>query len=174
MMKKLLVVVDYQNDFVNGSLGFSGAEKLDERICKKIEQYREEGADVAFTFDTHDENYDKIQEGRLLPIAHCVKSTEGWKLYGKTANEIKAKDKCFIKHSFGSAEMFEYLKRSDYESVEFAGLVSNICVAANAVLAKTALPEAEIKVDSMCTASGDEKLNAEALDVLRGMQIIIS
>lgn len=170
-MKKLLIVVDYQKDFVDGSLGFEGAEELDEPICKKIESYRAEGGDVAFTFDTHDETYDKIQEGKLLPIPHCFKNTEGWKLYGRTATMIKAEDKCFIKHSFGSAELFEYLKGSMYEKIELVGLVSNICVLSNAVLAKTALPETEIIVDASCTSGADKSLSEKSLDVMEGLQI---
>ena len=82
-MKKLLVVVDYQNDFVNGSLGFKEAEALDEPIAAKVKAYRAEGADIVYTMDTHGPQYLDMQEGKKLPVMHCQNGTEGWKLYGK-------------------------------------------------------------------------------------------
>ena len=85
-MSKLLVVVDYQNDFVNGSLGFPGAEALEEPICRKIEEYKARGDDVAFTFDTHGEDYLETQEGKNLPVTHCVRGMPGWELYGRVAD----------------------------------------------------------------------------------------
>ena len=84
-MKKLLVVVDYQNDFVSGSLGFPKAAQLEEAIIKKIEDYRAAGDDVVFTLDTHGPDYLSTQEGKNLPVEHCIKGTDGWQLYGKVA-----------------------------------------------------------------------------------------
>ncbi len=170
-MKKCLIVVDYQNDFVTGSLGFKKAEQLDDRIAEKIEKYRSENWEIVFTFDTHEENYLNTNEGRNLPVAHCIKGTDGHKLYGKTANMLKQSDKCFYKPSFGSAELFEYLKAEKFDIVELCGVVTNICVISNAVLAKTALPEAEVSVDSACVASNDDSLNKSALDVMQSLQI---
>ncbi|MBQ3256897.1 MAG: isochorismatase family protein, partial [Oscillospiraceae bacterium] len=92
-MKKLLVVIDYQNDFVNGSLGFEGAELLDERIAAKVKAYhKEKDAHVIYTQDTHKNNYLKTQEGKKLPIPHCIRNTEGWEVYGKTAEACGARD----------------------------------------------------------------------------------
>ena len=170
-MKKCLIVVDYQNDFVTGSLGFKKAEQLDDRIAEKIEKYRSENWEIVFTFDTHEENYLNTNEGRNLPVAHCIKGTDGHKLYGKTANMLKQSDKCFYKPSFGSSELFEYLKAEKFDIVELCGVVTNICVISNAVLAKTALPEAEVSVDSACVASNDDSLNKSALDVMQSLQI---
>lgn len=170
-MKKCLIVVDYQNDFVTGSLGFKKAEQLDDRIAEKIEKYRSENWEIVFTFDTHEENYLNTNEGRNLPVEHCIKGTDGHKLYGKTANMLKQSDKCFYKPSFGSAELFEYLKAEKFDIVELCGVVTNICVISNAVLAKTALPEAEVSVDSACVASNDDSLNKSALDVMQSLQI---
>ena len=130
-MKKLLVVVDYQNDFVNGSLGFEGAELLDERIAAKVEAYRAEGADIMYTMDTHGSGYLEMQEGRKLPVVHCQNGTEGWKLYGKTgevckdamtigkhtfAHEHKIKggrrfNIVYIHHPLARAELFAVLRR---------------------------------------------------------------
>lgn len=170
-MKKCLIVVDYQNDFVNGSLGFEKAVELDEKITDKIKKYRSDGYDIIFTFDTHEKNYLETAEGKALPVRHCIKGTEGHKLYGKTAEMLKESDKCFFKPSFGSAELFEYLKDKKYNRIELCGVVTNICVISNAVLAKTALPEAEISVDSACVASNDKTLGKSALEVMQSLQI---
>lgn len=172
-MKKLLLVVDYQNDFVCGSLGFDGAAELESLIAEKIEEYRKSGGDVAFTFDTHGEDYLNTNEGKSLPVIHCVKNTYGWNLYGKIKNLKLQCDKCFFKSSFGSAELFDYLRANHYDSVELVGVVTNICVISNAVIAKTALPESEIIVDSACTASNDKELFEYALRVMQSMQIKI-
>ncbi len=173
-MKKLLLVVDYQNDFVSGALGFKRAEELEEPIAKKIIEYRSAGNDVAFTLDTHGENYMDTREGAGLPIPHCIKGSDGWELYGRIKSLAEKSDKFFLKPCFGSAELFEYLKNSRYDEIELVGVVTNICVISNAVLAKTALPEAIISVDSACTASGDEALCEQALNVMRSMQINIT
>ena len=108
-MNKLLIVVDYQNDFVNGSLGFAGAQALEEAICEKIQAYQKAGDDVVCTLDTHGEDYSETQEGRKLPIPHCLRNTQGWQLYGKTAELLKDCRK-FEKPVFGSAELFEFLQ----------------------------------------------------------------
>ncbi|GAB5082588.1 cysteine hydrolase [Hominimerdicola sp. 21CYCFAH17_S] len=170
---KLLIVVDYQNDFVDGSLGFEEAERLDSIIASKIAQYRRNGDAVAFTLDTHYDNYNETQEGRKLPVPHCIKGTRGHELYGKTAKQRIMCDMLFEKNTFPSLEMAEYLKQKEYESVELAGLVSNICVISNAVMVKAALPEAEIIVDASCTAGADKALHEKCLDVMEGMQITV-
>ena len=170
-MRKCLIVVDYQNDFVTGSLGFAKAEQLDDRIADKIAKCRNEGWEIVFTFDTHEENYLQTNEGRNLPVKHCIKGTNGHKLYGRTAKMLKESDKCFYKPSFGSAELFEYLKAERFDKVELCGVVTNICVISNAVLTKTALPESEISVDSACVASNDDSLNKAALNVMQSLQI---
>ena len=171
-MKKLLVVVDYQNDFVNGSLGFKDAELIDGFIAAKVEAYRAEGADIVYTMDTHGPQYLDMQEGKKLPVMHCQNGTEGWKLYGKTGEACK--DAMTIgKHTFGSMDLAEMALFKGYDQIEICGVVTNICVMANAVLAKTALPDADIIVDSALTASNDEQLHKAALLAMESMQIII-
>lgn len=170
---KLLIVIDYQNDFVCGSLGFEKARTLEKPIADKIEEYRKSGGEVVFTFDTHGENYLSTSEGKNLPIVHCIKDTDGWELYGNIKNLRQSGDKCFYKPCFGSSELFDYLRVNSYESVELVGVVTSICVVSNAVLAKTALPEAEITVDSQCTADISEELYSSALRVMQSMQIKI-
>jgi len=172
-LKKILVVVDYQKDFVNGSLGFDRAVALEKAIGQKIEKYKQNGDEVVFTLDTHNDNYHQTQEGKNLPVPHCIKNTEGWKVYGKIADLCDETTKCFEKATFGSLELANYLANKQYDRVELIGVVSNICVISNAILAKAALPEAEIIVDASCTASFDESLNQKSLDVMQGMQIDI-
>lgn len=169
-MKKLLIVVDFQNDFVDGSLGFPEADLLDEKICRKINEY--ENDEIIYTLDTHYENYMNTQEGKNLPIPHCVKGTDGHALYGKTKKLLKNK-RCFEKNTFPSLELGKYLEGKDYCIIELCGLVSNICVLSNAVIAKAACPEAEIIVDSRLTAGADKELHSKALDVMRGLQITV-
>lgn len=170
-MTRCLIVVDYQNDFVSGALGFPGAEQLDSLIAAKIKKYRANGDTVVFTFDTHGEDYLKTQEGRNLAVPHCIKGTAGHGLYGETGKRMLEDDKRFDKPSFGSGELYEYLKATPFESIELVGLVSNICVLSNAVLAKTAQPETPVIVDADCIASHDPKLNEAAIAVMKGLQI---
>ena len=170
-MKKALIVVDYQKDFVNGSLGFPKAETLDKAIADKIQEYRSSSGDIIVTLDTHAENYLETQEGKNLPVIHCVRGTDGWKLFGETAKRIQQTDRRFEKETFGSLALAEYLKEQSYERVELVGVVTNICVISNAVLAKAALPNAQIIVDAVCTASNDNTMNEKALDVMEGIQI---
>lgn len=172
-MKRCLIVVDYQVDFVVGSLGFDGAEKLDEIICTKIADYRKNGDEVIFTFDTHQKDYLQSYEGKHLPIEHCIDNTSGHELYGNTAKQRRAEDKYFKKPTFGSAELLNYLKAGKYESIELCGVVTNICVISNAVIAKTAQPEIDIIVDSKAVGSNDDELGKKALEVMKSFQIIV-
>jgi len=170
-VKKLLIVVDYQKDFVDGALGFPGAEKLAEGIQARIEAYRAAGDEVVFTFDTHGENYMETQEGKNLPVPHCIEGTEGWELYPPL--RVGEGEKVFCKKTFGSAELMDYLRENTYAQIELAGLVSSICVISNAVLAKAAQPETPIVLDSKLTAGFDPELHDAALKVMAGLQMKI-
>ena len=171
---KLLVVVDYQNDFVSGSLGFPGAEKLEGPILKKIQQYIIDGDEVVFTLDTHASNYLNTEEGRNLPVPHCIKGTDGHKLYGNVSRISKFASAVFEKGTFGSEALFEYIRDGKYDQIELCGLASNICVLSNAVIAKTAAPYARITVDAGCTSCADPVMNEKALDVMQSFQIEIT
>ena len=170
-MNKLLIVVDYQNDFVCGALGFEQAVAIEDAIAEKIALYRQSGDEVAFTFDTHEQGYLETQEGKNLPVVHCLHGSDGWQLYGRVAALMQPGDKCFFKPSFGSGELFDYLRGKKYRSVELCGVVSNICVISNAVLVKTALPETPVIVDARCVAGNDSGLNDAALRVMESLQI---
>ena len=172
--KRLLVVVDYQKDFVDGALGFAGAERLDLPIAAKIKAYHDAGDCVVFTLDTHRENYLSTQEGRRLPVAHCICGTEGWELFGETAKQQRREDLVFQKPTFPSMELADYIAEEDFETIELVGLVSHMCVLSNAVMAKAAAPEAEIIVDAACTASFDQSLHEKALDVMEALQMTVT
>ena len=173
-MKKLLVVVDYQNDFIDGALGFAGAEKLAPLIAKKIAEVRAGGGDVAFTLDTHGENYLETSEGKKLPVPHCIKGTDGHRLYPEIAALVSDGDIVLEKPVFGSAELFDLLRNSDYTDIELCGLVTDICVISNAVLAKTALPEARVSVSKSLTASFDLKKYDAAFAIFDSIQIDVT
>ena len=168
---KALVVVDYQVDFVDGALGFAGAELLEPLIVEKIKECRENGGKVIFTLDTHGEDYLSSAEGRKLPVAHCIKGTAGHRLYGKAAECVTDDDIVIEKPSFGSLELAERLKEGGFDEVELCGLVTDICVVSNAVIAKAALPESRIVVDSKAVASFDGEKHNAALEVMRSVQV---
>lgn len=172
-MKKLLIVVDFQNDFVDGSLGFDEAKILDQRIYDRINFYRNNQDDVIFTFDTHyEENYFDTVEGKHLPIKHCIKNSVGHQLYGKTRTLFdKDRDLYFEKVTFPSLDLANYLKDKSYDSVELCGLVSNICVLSNAIMVKAALPNCEIYVDKNLTSSADELMNQYGMKIMEGLHI---
>ena len=172
-MNRYLFVIDYQNDFVDGALGFPGAEKLDVPIAEKIRAYGP--GKVLFTRDTHFENYPDTREGRNLPVIHCVKGTQGWQVYGQTAQalaevEAKAIDKLVFGMDVTDPATAAVLPETADE-IELVGLVSNICVVSNAVVLQSKYPEATIIVDAACTDSFDKSLHEKVLDVLAGFQV---
>ena len=115
-MKRLLIVIDYQNDFVSGSLGFNDAIILEDYLVELIEKYHLNKDDVIFTYDSHQDNYLDTQEGKNLPVTHCIENSEGWQLYGKI-NNLAKNDKKILKNTFGSLELGNYLKDKDYEEI---------------------------------------------------------
>lgn len=171
-MKKLLIVVDYQNDFVSGVLGFPEAKDIEEAIVQKISEYEEKGDDIIFTLDTHDASYMKTIEGRNLPLPHCLSNTEGHAIYGKV-RELSLKHRKFEKPTFPSLDLANHLKSKSYETVELCGVVSNICVLANAVMVKAALPDSEIIIDSQAIAGPDRDLSEKAMDIMAGLHMRI-
>ncbi|WP_077534182.1 cysteine hydrolase family protein [Massiliimalia massiliensis] len=172
-MKKALIVVDYQNDFVSGALGFPRALELEKPICDKIRKYLDHHGDLLFTFDTHDIDYLQTQEGKHLPIEHCLKNSTGWDIYGKAAAFQQEARRIFCKDTFGSLSLAEFLKEQNYDLVELCGVVSHICVISNAVLAKAALPQAEILIDAGCIAGISEEMNQKALDIMEGLHMTV-
>ena len=172
-MQRYLFVIDYQNDFVDGALGFPGAEKLDNAIAAKVRSYGP--GRVLFTRDTHFENYLQTREGRNLPVVHCIQGTQGWQVYGETAKALEevgatAIDKLVFGMDITDPATAAVLPESADE-IELVGLVSNICVVSNAVVLQSKYPEATIVVDASCTDSFDKSLHEKVLDVLTGFQV---
>lgn len=170
-MKKCLIVVDYQNDFVDGALGFEKATKIEDRIVNLIEKYQSNKDDIIYTKDTHEDDYLDTEEGQNLPVKHCIKGSAGHNLRPRIEALVRPQDQIIEKPTFPSLELGEILKAAAYDAIELVGLVSNICVLSNAVIAKAACPNARIIIDTAATASFDESLHEKALDVLEGLHI---
>ena len=170
-MKKVLVVVDMQNDFIDGALGTREAEAIVPYVKKKIEEYKRSGDTVIFTRDTHDKDYLKTQEGRKLPAEHCIKGTFGWEI----SPELDTKDSMIIdKNTFGSVSLMDYLAENYKEAeFEFVGLCTDICVISNAMMLKAFLPEAGITVDASCCAGVTPQSHKNALEAMKMCQINI-
>ena len=172
-MNRYLFVIDYQNDFVDGALGFPDAEKLDEKIAAKVRAYGK--GHVLFTRDTHFKNYLTTREGRNLPVEHCIRGSHGWEVYGETAKALAEVDAPAIdKLVFGmdvSDPAIAAVLPEAADEIELVGLVSNICVVSNAVVLQSKYPEATILVDAACTDSFDKSLHEKVLDVLSGFQV---
>jgi nicotinamidase-related amidase len=172
-MDRYLFVIDYQKDFVDGALGFPGAETLDAGIAAKIRAYGP--GRVICTRDTHFDNYLDTREGKLLPIVHCVRGTPGWALYGETAaaaDEIGAP--CIDKLVFGmdvTDPATAAVLPAHADEIELVGLVSNICVVSNACVLQAKYPEARIIVDASLTASMDGTMHEKVMDVLESFQV---
>ncbi len=170
-MKKLLIVVDYQNDFIDGSLGFQQAKELSNGIENKILEYLNSSNDLIFTLDTHKEDYLSSLEGKNLPIKHCIEGSYGHEIYPSIKKYENKALKIFKKETFPSLELANFLKDHPYDEVELCGLVSNICVLTNAIMVRSALPNAHIIIDSKLTSSSNLKLQEEGFDVLKGIFI---
>ena len=167
-----LFVIDYQKDFVDGALGFPGAEKLDAAIAQRVREYGK--GRVWFTRDTHFEDYLDTREGRHLPVPHCLKGSDGWQNYGETAKALEEVEAVGIdKATFGmdvADPAILALLPKEADRIELCGLVSNICVVSNAVVLQSHYPNAQIVVDANLTASFDPDLHEKTLDVLAGLQ----
>ena len=166
-MKKLLIVVDMQNDFVSGSLGSEDAAAIVENVVEKVKQAESENTEIIFTRDTHGEDYLNTQEGRHLPVVHCVKGTHGWEIVDELLPYVK---EVVDKPTFGSLELADIVREKGYTDVEVVGLCTDICVVSNVMILKAVLPEAVITVDSRCCAGVTKESHQSALDTMRMCQ----
>ncbi len=163
---KMIVVVDMQNDFIDGSLGTKEAQEMLPRLKEKLGR---EKAELVFTMDTHGEDYLSTQEGKNLPVKHCIKGTEGWEI-AQELREFKEKARAIVeKPAFGSMNLIKVL--SDADEVEFVGLCTDICVISNALLVKAAYPEMPVSVDSSCCAGVTPASHKNALEAMKMCQI---
>lgn len=171
-MKKILVVIDMQNDFVTGSLGTKEACGIVEKVRKKIESGIKEGQEIVFTRDTHDETYSDTQEGHFLPVKHCLKGSDGWELIPEIRSLVSGR-KVFDKPTFGSIGLAEYIRTGRFDEVELIGVCTDICVVSNALLVKTYVPEIPVLVDSSCCAGVTPESHDSAISTMKMCQIIV-
>lgn len=171
-MNKVLIVVDYQIDFVNGALGFPGAEKIEPNIIALVREFKANGDEVIFTKDTHFDEYLDTEEGKNLPVKHCIKGTEGHEL---TPNLRKEVENCLVieKYTFPSLELGNILQTKDVGEIHLCGLVSNICVISNAVIAKAAKPNATIFIHKDASGSFDLEMESIAYKVMENLHVKI-
>ena len=170
--KRILVVVDMQNDFITGPLGTPEARAIVPRVKEKIRGF--EGP-VLFTKDTHGADYLQTQEGRLLPVPHCVRGTAGWEL--EPGIEALREQTAIEKGSFGSLGLAdvlrEYQRRWGLERVEVVGLCTDICVISNVMILKAALPEVPVVLDASCCAGVTPESHRRALEAMRACQVLV-
>lgn len=171
-MKKILIVVDMQKDFVDGALGTAEAVAIVDSVVKKIEAF---DGDIIATYDTHTENYMETQEGKNLPVAHCIKGTDGWKLDTKVQAALDKKGyKSIEKPTFGSTQLIENIKANynpDEIEIELIGLCTDICVVSNALLLKANFLETKVSVDSACCAGVTPDSHNAALTTMKMCQV---
>ena len=175
MENRFLIVVDMQNDFVTGSLGTKEAQAIVLQTVKKAEGF--EGT-VLFTLDTHGEDYLQTQEGKRLPVKHCIERTEGWDLIPPLKEVQEKKNaRIFKKKTFGSVELAQYLadihEKTPISSIELIGLCTDICVISNALLLKSYMPEVPVRVDASCCAGVTPQSHAQALEAMKMCQVEI-
>jgi len=174
-MKKILVAVDLQNDFIDGALGTSEAQAIIDNAIKKI---REHDGLIYVTYDTHFENYADTLEGKNLPVAHCIKGTKGWELNESIQKALSEKAYTPVeKVTFGSVDLPDLIKadtNGEPFEIELIGLCTDICVVSNALLLKANFPEVNVSVDAKCCAGVTPELHNAALKIMSSCQIRIT
>ena len=165
---KTLIVVDVQNDFIDGALGTKEAVAIVPNVKKKIEEYKARGDRVIFTRDTHYANYLNTNEGKHLPVKHCINDTHGWHI----SSELDL-DGCYLfdKETFGYLAWDVYDNEFYGDGIEIVGLCTDICVVSNALILKAEFPEIEITVDVSCCAGTTPEAHQAALTVMKSCQI---
>ena len=170
MMKKVLVVVDMQKDFVNGALGTKEAVAIVDAVVEKVKCFEGE---VIFTRDTHFENYMDTQEGHNLPVPHCIKGTQGWEI--RPELEALRTTEAIDKVTFGSSELPETLAKlnaeNPIEEITFVGLCTDICVISNVMVTKAFFPEIPVIVDAACCAGVTPESHKNALEAMKVCQV---
>lgn len=173
-MKNFLIVVDMQNDFVDGALGTAEAVAIVPAVADKIRGF---DGDIIVTYDTHAENYMDTAEGKKLPVPHCIEGTKGWELNETVADALNSKGYSWLrKPTFGSVALPELIKAKadgDEFSIQLIGLCTDICVVSNALLLKANFPEAAISVDAACCAGVTPETHEAALRTMKMCQIDI-
>ena len=173
-MKRFLVVVDMQKDFVDGALGSSEAVSIVDNVVAKIAAF---DGEIIVTYDTHAENYLQTAEGRCLPVPHCIKGSDGWQLDARVAQALEGHSYTALeKPTFGSVTLPGVIAEAaagEAFSVELVGLCTDICVVSNALLLKAHYPECDIAVDASCCAGVSVQTHEAALATMRCCQIVV-
>lgn len=175
MGKHFLIVVDMQNDFVSGSLGTAEAQAIVPAVVEKVKNF---DGTVIFTRDTHHADYLSTQEGKFLPVEHCMKDTEGWQIVNQL-DSLRQQLGCktYDKETFGSTalatDMLAMCKENKVESITLVGLCTDICVVSNALLLKAFMPETPMHVVASCCAGVTPAKHEAALETMRSSQIIV-
>ena len=169
-MNRLLVVVDMQNDFVDGSLGTARAREIVPVVVHKVQEEAAAGSAIVFTKDTHGTDYLETQEGRKLPVVHCVKGTPGWELVPGLLPLAEGR-KIIEKNTFGSTMLAHLAGKMKFDEIELIGLCTDICVISNAMILKAALPEAVVRVCASCCAGVTPESHQNALEAMKMCQI---
>lgn len=176
-MNRLLIVVDMQNDFIDGSLGTKEAAAILPNVVGKIREYQKNEDDILFTMDTHFDHYLDTQEGKHLPVPHCIKKMKGWELHPALQELIAGHDyPVYEKYTFGSSDLALAFSRGDYNhirEIELVGLCTDICVISNALLTKAFLPEVPVAVDASCCAGVTPESHENTLKAMEICQIQI-
>lgn len=166
-MKNTLIVVDMQNDFIDGSLGTKEALAIVPKVREKIHQYRQNGDRIIFTRDTHGKEYLQTPEGRKLPVEHCIANTHGWEIADGLAPEGYLCE-YIDKPTFG---WIHWAEGETFGNIELVGLCTDICVVSNALILKAAFPDAEITVDASCCAGVTPRTHKAALETMKMCQV---
>ena len=174
--KRFLIVVDMQNDFIDGSLGTPEAAAIVPAVARRIEQACADGEEIIATLDTHPENYMELREGRRLPVPHCIRGTDGWRIRPELMERLGGAT-LLEKPTFGSTRLPELiaarLGEGEAPRIELIGLCTDICVVSNALLLKAAFPETEISVRRGCCAGVTPEKHEAALETMASCQIDI-
>ena len=165
---KLLAVIDMQNDFIDGALGNAQTAAVVEPVRKRIAQCRADGWRVVFTRDTHDEDYLDTQEGKKLPVPHCLVGTQGWQICDGLAIDG---DTVLDKPAFGSMQLAAFAQKMHPQQIELIGVCTDICVISNALLIKAYLPETEVRVEADLCAGVTKESHERALEAMEVCQI---
>ena len=175
--QKFLIVVDMQKDFIDGSLGTSEAQSIVPAVCARIRACREAGYTVIATLDTHEENYLETREGKHLPVPHCIRGTEGWRIRPEVMDVLGDDAILVEKPTFGSERLPQIIREKtggeEPAAIELLGLCTDICVVSNALLLKAAFPEADFTVKADCCAGVTPEKHAAALETMRSCQITV-
>lgn len=166
-MKKVLIVVDMQEDFVTGSLGSEMAQAIVPNIKNKIKEYEDRGDVVLYTQDTHYDHYLETNEGKHLPVKHCIFGTSGWEVVNELNNENYTH---VLKETFGYTNWDLFID-DDVEEIELVGVCTSICVVSNVLILKALYPEMNITVDASCCACVTPESHKAALETMKMCQV---